>query len=368
MPTFVPGLELSRLFHAEAARPILEARFPGVAYSAALIGYGSDVLGYDTERSTDHEWGPRLLLFLTEADHPHCAPQIDATLREQLPPTFRGFPTAFTPADENGVRRMTTAVQGHIAHHVQITTVRAFALDTLGRDPDEPLHAADWLALPQQQLLELTTGEVFHDGLGALAPLRERFAYFPREVWRYLLAAQWTRIAQEEAFMARCGEVGDELGSRILAARLARDIMRLCFLMERRYAPYAKWLGTAFSRLACAPELGPHLAGALGSPTWQERERGFCHAYEAVARLHNALGLTPPLATTCTPYFDRPYLTLHAGRFADALVETIHDGELRAILDGAGLIGGIDQWADNSDLLDRADHYSQAMRLYKTGK
>ena len=47
--------------------------------------------------------------------------------------------------------------------------------------------------------------------------------------------------------------MGDELGSAVLGARLVESAMRLAFLMERTYAPYVKWFGTAFARLP-APE------------------------------------------------------------------------------------------------------------------
>ena len=47
-PTFISGLELNRAYYEEAVRPILASHAPDLAYSAALIGYGSDVLGYDT--------------------------------------------------------------------------------------------------------------------------------------------------------------------------------------------------------------------------------------------------------------------------------------------------------------------------------
>ena len=57
--TFIPGRELCRGFFEEAARPILRERFPDLAYTAGLLGYGSDVLGYDDVVSTDHMWGPR---------------------------------------------------------------------------------------------------------------------------------------------------------------------------------------------------------------------------------------------------------------------------------------------------------------------
>jgi len=42
---FIPGLELARQFHAELVGPLLDQSFPGITYSAALIGWGSDVLG-----------------------------------------------------------------------------------------------------------------------------------------------------------------------------------------------------------------------------------------------------------------------------------------------------------------------------------
>ena len=59
MPEFIPGLQLSELFYQEAVKPILQAVFPHLVYSAALIGPGSEVLGYDTPQSMDHNWGPK---------------------------------------------------------------------------------------------------------------------------------------------------------------------------------------------------------------------------------------------------------------------------------------------------------------------
>ena len=94
MPDFIRGLQLSEAYYREAVAPILDAAFPGLVYTAALIGSGSDVLGYDTPRSTDHGWGPRCWLFLRDDETYRAA--IDETLRAQLPQTFRGYPTRFS--------------------------------------------------------------------------------------------------------------------------------------------------------------------------------------------------------------------------------------------------------------------------------
>jgi hypothetical protein len=67
-PDFVPGLRLAREFYATSVRPLLESQFPGLAYAAALLGPGSEVLGFDSQRSTDHDWGPRLQVFLGDSD------------------------------------------------------------------------------------------------------------------------------------------------------------------------------------------------------------------------------------------------------------------------------------------------------------
>ena len=50
---FVNGIDLARMFYIEVVRPLIEGR----AHSAARLGSGSDVLGFDIPRSTDHGWG-----------------------------------------------------------------------------------------------------------------------------------------------------------------------------------------------------------------------------------------------------------------------------------------------------------------------
>ena len=84
MPRFVPGVELSELFYKAVVRPILDSEFPNLEYSAGLIGSGSEVLGYDTQQSTDHHWGPRMLLFLSENDYERDKDKIWTTLSARL--------------------------------------------------------------------------------------------------------------------------------------------------------------------------------------------------------------------------------------------------------------------------------------------
>lgn len=348
---FIPGLELCGLFYFEAIRPVLDIDYPGLRYSAALLGSGSEVLGFDTEESTDHNWGPRLMLFLAEEDHARLAVPIHETMRRRLPRSFRGYPTSYVfHPDEigEGSLLLQDIEDGPINHRVDVLTVRSFVESLLGIDPNQPVNAADWLTFPQQRLLELTGGRVYRDDLGQLEEVRHRFAYYPHDVWLYLVAAQWRRIAQTEAFVGRAGFVGDDLGSSLVASHLVQDVMMLCFLMEKRFAPYAKWFGTAFSHLACAPELAPLLGAVLRSQTWQEREDRLAAVYSVVAVMHNALNITRPLDTEVTRFHNRPYRVIHGDTFYEAIREQIADPSARVLPPGAG---GVDQVLGSADIL-----------------
>ena len=364
MPEFVKGLELSRLFFEEAVRPALSAEFPALRYAAARLGTGSEVLGFDTEMSSDHGWGPRVDLFVAEADYAHARGAVEEALRHRLPHRFRGYPTSFTDPDpsDNGVQHLVECDEGPVNHKVHVFTPRGFFLDYLAFDIEREIEPADWLTLPEQKLRTISSGGVFHDGLG-LEEIRQRFAYYPRDVWLYQLASAWARVGQEEHLMGRAGFVGDEIGSALIGARLVRDLMRLCFLMERTYAPYPKWFGTAFKQLSCAEALSPHLSAALAARNWQERELHLVAAYRIVAAMHNELGVTGPLPAEPRAFFGRPFRVIELHGFADALRSQIEDEGIRRL--ARRPIGGIDLFSDSTDLVSYASWRATLRKLYE---
>ena len=349
MPQFIPGLELSRHFYHELVGPILNSEFPNLPHAAALIGYGSEVLGYDDETSTDHNWYPMVMLFLREEEVDR-GQEIVKLLGNKLPYEFLGYPVNSEPdPDDPGTSYMKLTTEGPINHNVFCTTVRKFINFYLDYDIDTPLKVADWLTFPSQKLLEITAGGVHHDGFGELTAIRERLSYYPYDVWLYLLAAGWQRIDNLEGLMQRAGTVGDELGSTVIGSGLVRDIMSLCFLIEKQYAPYFKWFGSAFQRLKCASTLSPILRKVLVAQAWQDREEALCDAFRFIARLHNSLDITEALPEEPSNLEKRPYKAIHGGVFAEAILKKITDPDVKSVA-SLPLIGGIDQWCDNSDL------------------
>ncbi|GAA3262223.1 DUF4037 domain-containing protein [Nonomuraea helvata] len=319
---------MSRAFYGEVVAPLV----PGVAHSAALIGPGSEVLEFDTARSADHDWGPRVLVFVAA----ESVAEVRAKVAAGLPERFRGFPTVF-------------GYHGSVQPGVTVTELGAWLAERLGFDPRGGVSLLDWLSVPWQSLAEVTRGEVFHDGLegGALEAARAALRWYPPDVWRYVLACQWRRIAQEEPFPGRCGEVGDELGSAVVGARLAREVMRLALLLRRRYPPYAKWLGSALARLPGSAELGECLGAAVAARSWRERQEGLSGAYARVAALQNRVALAEPLDGRVRGFFDRPFEVIGGDRFAEALMAAVSDPVIRDL----PVVGCVDQLSDSTDLL-----------------
>ena len=350
--TFVPGIELCGAFYREAVKPILEVAYPDLRYASALIGPGSEVLGLDTEMSTDHHWGPRVMLFLGDDELARYGDGIRETLSNGLPHTFRGYSTHFTPPDpnDNGTQLLAVIDSGLVNHRVETLSLRVFCRGYLGIEPDAQLTPVDWLTIPGQKLLAVTSGAVYRDDIGDLTRLREKLAEYPHDIWLYMLAAGWTRIGQEEHFMGRTGFVGDDLGSRIIAARLVHDLMNLCFLMERRYPPYSKWFGTAFARLDCAGRLTTLFHAVFDASNWREREEPLIRAYSVVAEMHNATGITEPLPTEATNFFGRPFRVVLGEKFADAIRKKIRDPEVQRIARTTA-IGALEQFSTSTDVL-----------------
>ena len=317
---FVPGLQLARDFY-EVLRPQLA----GIRHAAGRLDEGSEVIGFDTPMSTDHDWGPRRLQIF--CDDP---------------------------------RAVQSLLAGNNDATLFVETPRQFFTRYLGFDIQQELDAADWLSISQQKLLTVTSGAIFQDDIG-LRDICSRFTYYPRDVWLFQLASVWTRIGQEEHLVARAGHVGDEIGAKVIAARLVRDAMRLCFLMARRYAPYPKWFGSAFARLDAAAEFSPLLDQVLAAQGWENRDRALAKMYEALAKHHKKLEITKPLTENAAPFFGRPFsvIELH-GAFAETIRKQIADPVLR----GLEPIGGIDIFSDSTDLTSHVVWREKVRALY----
>ncbi|MBN2047133.1 MAG: DUF4037 domain-containing protein [Anaerolineaceae bacterium] len=360
---FINGIELSRRFFTEVVQPLMNEHQPQLEYTAALIGSGSEVLGFDTEMSSDHHWGPRVMLFLTQKDISLRA-DLDVMFAHSLPYTFYGYPTHFGNPDEIGVRLMREIDRGPVAHRVEMSTLSDYLDDYLPVDVLSSMSSTDWLLIPQQKLRSLTVGAVYHDGIGELTELRKKLRWYPDPVWFYQLMSVWARIGQEEHLMGRCAIVEDEIGSALLAGTLTRAMMQLGFLIEQTYAPYQKWFGTAFRQLKMGSELYPVLEQFLKAEDWQARQGWYIRAIEYLAEKYNQLGISEPVSTKTVDFFSRPIKVIMPERFVNPLSAMLSGTEL----EGMRPLGGVDLFSASTDFLEQNDLCRGAAALYPAPK
>lgn len=333
------------------------------------------MLGFDSELSRDHDWGPKLTIFVSSAEDREL---VLTALCTHVPETFESFQTR--PAmHEDGTQDFSVAA-GHkgIPPAIEVTMLASFLQRRFGVsiedarcfDASNPSSwtLRDWLRVPSQELLCVSAGSVFHDGSGALSGFRQQLAvFYPPPVLAYLLASGWHIIGQESHLMSRAGHSGDELGSALIGATLCRCLMRMAFLYARQYAPYQKWFGTAFRRLPIAEHLSDDLNLIVTATDWQAREAAVGRACCALARIHRQSPICrsegeadgESLPSEVTKFWSRPFNVFPTQPYVDSLLAQVQRAEVES---SSALprppIGSVDFWSDHTDV--RESGYSAA--------
>lgn len=256
-------LIVSRAFFTELVLPLLERDFPDETARSAfgLYGYGSEALGLDDEYSRDHHWGLRID-GLTPADvSAERRAEMVATVARQLPATFRG----------HALR------EGHLpGAGLSLDSLDGFLKRTLGLT-HAPQTFSEWLSIPEEDVIHLVNGEVWHDPEGRFSEVRRVLAeYYPEPVRRRRIA-HWCRYFSGMGTYAlkRALLRDNELYAATAFGKAIRWGVQLAFLLDRRYFPYDKWLMAYFERLPrMAEPLLPLVTEAVRLSTPWERKLG----------------------------------------------------------------------------------------------
>ncbi len=242
------GLELAEHYFRECGVPWIEERFPDYRerIGTGLVGAGSECFGFDDEISRDHDWGPGFCLWLSAEDFRAIGPRVQEELAA-LPTSFSGFQP----------RREGTWGAGRTGAFAIGDFYRRF----IGLDRP-PRSLAEWRAIPEDHLATATNGRVFTDPLGEFSRLREELlGFYPADVRLKKIAARCMSIGQAGQYnFPRCAERREIVAARIAEARFCSDVISFVFLLNRRYAPFYKWMHRAVRPL---PLLGEVVHGLL---------------------------------------------------------------------------------------------------------
>ncbi|HMQ52574.1 MAG TPA: DUF4037 domain-containing protein [Anaerolineae bacterium] len=259
-------IEVSREFFEQIVKPILAEHFPEVLAQTAfgIFGYGSEALRLDDEYSRDHHWGLRIDALLPDELFQRHRQELIERVGTNLPATFHGH----------------SLREGHVAGAgLAPDSLPAFLRRTIGLD-HPPQTYEEWLRIPEEDIIHLVNGEIWHDPSGKFSEIRAVFAgYYPEPV-RLRRIAHWCRYfsgmgtyALKRALLRQ-----NEYYANVTFTRALRLGVQLAFLLDKQYFPYDKWTMAYFARLPrLAEPLLPPVNEAVKLSTPWERKLELLH-------------------------------------------------------------------------------------------
>jgi hypothetical protein len=228
---------VSRQFFQERVLPVLEREFPDLTAQTAfgLFGYGSEAYQQEDAYSRDHHWGLRIDALMPEELFRAYHEAVSRAVSANLPAHYRGYPLR----------------AGHLAGAgLAPDSLPAFLQRTLGID-HPPQTCEEWLRLPEEDIIHITNGEVWHDPSGRFTAVRQAFRdHYPEPVLRRRIA-HWCRYFSGMGTYAlkRALLRNNEFYATTRFATAVRLGVQLAFLLDRRFFPYDKWLMAYFTQL-----------------------------------------------------------------------------------------------------------------------
>lgn len=259
-------IDVSRHFFEQIVKPILQEHFPRETAQTAfgVFGYGSEALNLDDEYSRDHHWGLRIDALMPDDIFQNKREEIMRVVSANLPATFQGH----------------SLREGHVAGAgLAPDSLPAFLGRTVGLN-HPPQTYRDWLNAPEEDIMHIINGQVWHDPAGQFTAIRRVFQQYYPEPVRLRRIAHWCRYfsgmgtyALKRAILRQ-----NNLYATTTFSKAIRWGVQLAFMLDKQYYPYDKWLLAFFKRLPrlYAP-LGPLVDEAVELSTPWERKLDLLH-------------------------------------------------------------------------------------------
>jgi len=233
------GLELCESYFQEEGLPVLKRERNELLNRMAigLVGDGSECYGYDDELSRDHDWGPGFCIWLMKDDYDAVGAKIKK-IYAGLPRMHKGY----------GPRQVSQWGEDRVG----VFELGVFYSQFIGRY-QPPNNYDEWLILPTNALAAATNGKVFQDPLGEFTRIRRALLqFYPEDVRLKKIASHCMSIGQAGQYnFPRCVKRREFYAARHSETKFCADAMSLVFLLNKRYAPFYKWIHRAVRELPC---------------------------------------------------------------------------------------------------------------------
>ena len=274
------GMELSREYYEAFGRPMIHEKFPEYEdrIATGLAGEGSECFGFDDEHSRDHDFGPAFCMWLDDETAVAVGERLQAEY-ERLPMWFGGVKT-----------RRDSALSGHRTGVWRISEFYGRFLSA----PGVPGDLMEWLRLPESYLAAAVNGQVFTDPSGIFTGIRgELLKGYPEDVRIKKMVARAAVMSQAGQYnYPRCKKRGEEVAAALALGEFMKAGMSMIYLLNRRYAPFYKWMHRGMRDLPVLGETSELFAALAGPAKAGEKQRTVEEICAAAAKELKRQGLT----------------------------------------------------------------------------
>ena len=259
----ITGIELATKFYEEYGASMIHEKFPEYEDKIAVgfVGEGSERFGFDDAYSMDHDFGPGFCMWVTK--------EVYDEIGEQLQQEYDKLPTTYM-----GVTRMNTVMaQGRVG--VQLIGDFYEKYTGYRQSPDT---VGKWIDIEDYKLATVTNGVVFRDDLGIFTDIRKQFLNQPEK-------ARFVKLAREVSAMAQTGQCNygrsmarkDYVTAQICISEFMQHTMKCLFILNKKYAPYYKWMYQGTKQLEILSEIADMLKDLTDIPDQREAWNGYSY-------------------------------------------------------------------------------------------
>ena len=207
---------------------MLLSTFPNLMdrIAVGLIGAGSECFAYDDSVSTDHDFDPGFIIFISDDIDDNTKFTLERAYAK-LPKVYKGYERA-TMSPVGGNRR-------------GVKRVSDFLKEKTGTN-DGKLSVYDWLHLDEEYLAELTNGEIWRDDGRIISNIRLKLSTFPEDIKLKKIAGSILLMAQSGQYnYERCISHNELGAARLALYEFVNATIHTTFLLNEVYMPFYKW-------------------------------------------------------------------------------------------------------------------------------
>lgn len=240
------NLTRCRAFYEKYGAPMIHEIFPEYEHRIAvgMVGEGSDCFGFDDEISRDHDYGIGFCMWLL--------PEDDQRIGKALQKEYDRLIEEYRQRLINSRGYDADIIELFLKKRRGVFEIHVFYEDLLGtgtiwngqEDVNKPLLDDVWQRLPEERLATVVNGEVFRDDLGTFTAIREQIkTYYSDEIRGKRMAEKLHEFSQyAQSNYPRMMARKDYVTAKICVAEGMKATMEICYLLDRVYAPYYKWM------------------------------------------------------------------------------------------------------------------------------